>query len=59
MAAVGLLRIRDASQIVRICKRGEGILRGSAMKDIALLEGEGGRGVGIVVDQNGAITDLG
>ena len=54
-----LLRVRSASQVVQVCGGGERALRGDAMKNIAVLQGENGRGVGLVVDENGLIADLG
>lgn len=54
-----LLRVRGASQIVQVCANGENVLRGAAMKEIAVLEGEGGRGVGVVVSKDGSITAVG
>ncbi|XP_041379330.1 LOW QUALITY PROTEIN: probable imidazolonepropionase [Gigantopelta aegis] len=54
-----LLRVRGASQIVQVCANGEKVLRGAAMKEIAVLEGEGGRGVGVVVSKAGSITAVG
>ncbi|XP_019855779.1 PREDICTED: probable imidazolonepropionase [Amphimedon queenslandica] len=55
----GLLRVRGASQVVQVCREGEKVLRGASMKDIAVIQGENGRGVGLVVDGNGLIADLG
>ena len=59
MRMTALLRVRGASQIVQVCTNGEKVLRGTAMKEIAVLEGEGGRGVGVVVSQDGRITAVG
>ena len=55
----GLLRVRGASQVVQVCREGEKVLRGASMKDIAMLRGENGRGIGLIVDGNGLIADLG
>ena len=59
MRMTALLRVRGASQIVQVCTNGEKVLRGAAMKEIAVLEGEGGRGVGVVVSQDGRIAAVG
>ena len=55
----GPLRIRGASQIVQVCKEGEKVLRGAAMKSIAILQEEGDRKVGVVVDEKGRIASIG
>ena len=55
----GLLRIKGASQIIQVCKEGEKVLRGAAMKSIAILQDEGDRKVGVVVDKKGRIASIG
>ncbi len=58
-----LLRVRGASQIVQVCKAGERVLVGSAMKEIAILKEEiidsKNRTVGVIVNSNGRIESLG
>ena len=55
------LRIRNATQVVTVCAKGERMLRGGEMASVALLEREEGegRGVGVVVDGNGKISAVG
>ncbi|CAI8036955.1 Probable imidazolonepropionase [Geodia barretti] len=49
------LRVRNAAQIVTVCSRGERVLRGGEMGNVAVLEGEEGEGVGLAVDGDGKI----
>lgn len=55
------LRIRNASQVVTVCAKGERVLRGGEMGSVAMLEREEGkgRGVGVVVDEGGKIAAVG
>ena len=58
-----LLRVRGASQIVQVCRAGERVLVGSAMKEVAILKEEildnKNRTVGVVVNERGRIESLG
>ena len=58
-----LLRIRGASQLVQVCKNGEKVLVGAAMKQIAVLNeeiaGDSKRRLGVVVNNDGKIEALG
>ena len=56
------LRIRNASQVLTVCARGERVLRGVAMSHVSVVErreGETGGGVGLVVDHEGKIAAVG
>ena len=55
------LRIRNASQVVTVCAKGERVLRGGEMGSVAVVEREEekGRGVGVVVDEGGKIAAVG
>ena len=57
------LRVRGASQIVQVCRAGERVLVGSAMKEVAILKEEildnKNRTVGVVVNERGRIESLG
>lgn len=56
----GKLRIRGAIQLVQVCNNGERLLKGAKeMNKLAIMEGERDRTLGIVVDQNGLIKDIG
>ncbi len=54
-----ILRVRNAAQVVMVCRRGEKMLKGSQMQDIAILEADGARGVSVVVGSNGRIAAVG
>ena len=55
-AVVHRLRVRNAAQVVTVCSRGERVLRGTEMGQVAVLEGGG---LGIVVDSSGKIAAVG
>ena len=61
-----LLRIKNAAQLVLVCSEKEKVLKGTAMKNLAILEppdieagGGGGGGLSIAVDRGGRITAIG
>ena len=58
-----LLRVRGASQIVQVCKNGEKVLLGAAMKQIAILNeeivGDRRRRLGVIVNNDGKIESIG
>ena len=56
---IGRLRIRGASQVVQVCSNGERSLRGSAMRNLAIINAEETNTVGIVVDETGKIAGVG
>ena len=58
MPATHLLRIRHASQVVLVCFKGQKVLVGSEMKNIAILESSG-RGFSVAVDNFGMIAAVG
>ena len=56
------LRIRNASQVLTVCARGERVLCGIAMSHVSVVErreDEKGGGVGLVVDLEGKIAAVG
>ncbi|XP_001636017.2 probable imidazolonepropionase isoform X1 [Nematostella vectensis] len=53
------LIIRHARQVVLVCKNGERILKGEALKNIAILEGSVNRGISVVADEFGKIECIG
>ena len=61
--ATHLLRVRNASQVVLVCSGRESILKGDAMKNLAILEQEtscsNGGGLSIAVDREGKIAAIG
>lgn len=44
------LIIRHAKQVVLVCKNGERVLKGEAMKTVAVLDSEEGAGVSVVAN---------
>ncbi len=53
------LRVRNAAQVVLVCRQGERLLKGSQMQNIAVLEADGARGVGVVIGTDGKIAAVG
>ena len=53
------LRIRRASQIVMVCSSGERVLKGTAMKKLAILEATPTRALSVAVNKDGLIAALG
>lgn len=49
------LIIRHARQVVAVCQNGERVLKGNAMKNVAVLQGDGEEGLSVVVDEQGKI----
>ena len=49
------LLIRHARQVVVVCQNGERVLKGSAMKNVVVLQGSEEEGFSVVVDGNGKI----
>ncbi|KAI6651661.1 Imidazolonepropionase [Oopsacas minuta] len=53
-----LLRIRNAKQVVQICRNRQLMLKGSEMKNIAVVDRTDNSGVSIIVDNAGIIADV-
>ena len=53
------MRIRGATQIVQVCREGEKLVKGSAMRQLAILKEDLGRKLGLVVDKDGKVDSIG
>lgn len=53
------LRVRNAAQVVMVCRHGEKMLKGSQMQSVAVLEADGARGLSVVVGSDGRIAAVG
>lgn len=65
-APCSLLRVRDIGQLVQVCSNGERLLKGAAMRDVAITSRRAGKsggasgGVCLVVNAAaGVIADIG
>ncbi|XP_077981579.1 putative imidazolonepropionase [Glandiceps talaboti] len=52
------LLVQHAKQAVLVCKNGEKVLKGDAMKNVAVIEEDGKNGISIVIDCNGLIEAI-
>lgn len=61
-APCSLLRVRDIGQLVQVCSNGERLLKGAAMRDVAITSRRAGKSGGVCLVVNaaaGVIADIG